>query len=106
MLKQLYEIAPWVVCLVDIQSVIYFPLAIYFSVVICFSWVIYFQKGDIILTVNGTSLWNMSHTDAVNNLKANANSKAITLKVLEGDRALDGSTRYSPSWLTWLTLPQ
>ncbi|XP_071796027.1 ligand of Numb protein X 2-like [Asterias amurensis] len=64
------------------------------------------KKGDIILTVNGTSLWNMSHTDAVNNLKANANSKAITLKVLEGDRALDGSTRYSPSWLTWLTLPQ
>ncbi|XP_038052904.1 ligand of Numb protein X 2-like [Patiria miniata] len=64
------------------------------------------KKGDIILTVNGTSLWNLSHTDAVSVLKANANSKAIVLKVLEGDRALDGSTRYSPSWLTWLTLPQ
>ena len=63
------------------------------------------QKGDIILTVNGTSLWSLSHTDAVSVLKANTNSKTIALKVVEGDRGLDGSTRYAPSWLTWLTLP-
>ncbi|XP_063957331.1 ligand of Numb protein X 2-like [Lytechinus pictus] len=65
------------------------------------------KKGDILLSVNGTSLLDLPHTEAVKVLKESANARSLTLSVIEGDTDPDNETHgYIPSWLTWLSLPQ
>ncbi|XP_071476622.1 ligand of Numb protein X 2-like [Diadema antillarum] len=64
------------------------------------------KKGDILLSVNGTSLLDLPHTEAVKVLKESANARSLTLRVIEGDSDPDNETHgYIPSWLTWLSLP-
>ena len=65
------------------------------------------QKGDILLSVNGTSLLDLPHTEAVRVLKESANARSLTLRVIEGDLDPDNEMHgYIPSWLTWLSLPR
>ncbi|PIK39880.1 putative proton-coupled folate transporter [Apostichopus japonicus] len=64
------------------------------------------RVGDIILSVSGTDLTDLRHTDAVKVLKASASAKSISFRIIEADEN-EGVTgvRYAPSWLTWLALP-
>ena len=65
-----------------------------------------FQKGDILLAVNGTSLLGLSHTAAVSQVKGNTESKAVTLKIIEAPETSDGPGNFVPSWLYWQNLPR
>ncbi|XP_070566843.1 ligand of Numb protein X 2-like [Ptychodera flava] len=64
-------------------------------------------RGDVLLTINGTSLVKLTHADAVAILKACAGSRTITLEVLEaqGHELIEHFPNFTPSWITWLTMP-
>ncbi|KAM9319304.1 ligand of Numb protein X 2 [Gastrophryne carolinensis] len=78
------------------------------------------KRGDVLLSINGIDLTNLSHSEAVAMLKASAASSAITLKALEVE-VLEEQTQvndemntiseneydasWSPSWVMWLGLP-
>ncbi|XP_018425751.1 PREDICTED: ligand of Numb protein X 2 [Nanorana parkeri] len=78
------------------------------------------KRGDVLLSINGIDLTNLSHSEAVAMLKASAASAVITLKALEvevleeqaqvneemstiSENEYDAS--WSPSWVMWLGLP-
>ncbi|XP_073469489.1 ligand of Numb protein X 2 isoform X2 [Aquarana catesbeiana] len=78
------------------------------------------KRGDVLLSINGIDLTNLSHSEAVAMLKASAASSVITLKALEvevleeqaqineemstiSENEYDAS--WSPSWVMWLGLP-
>ncbi|XP_045149994.1 ligand of Numb protein X 2 isoform X1 [Echinops telfairi] len=79
------------------------------------------KRGDVLLTINGIDLTNLSHSEAVAMLKASAASPAVVLKALEVQVEEDpaqsteeppGSfseneydATWSPSWVMWLGLP-
>ncbi|XP_025905634.1 ligand of Numb protein X 2 [Nothoprocta perdicaria] len=79
------------------------------------------KRGDVLLTINGIDLTNLSHSEAVAMLKASAASSVVSLKALEvqiveeqpqsneeqlstiSENEYDAS--WSPSWVMWLGLP-
>ncbi|XP_053564466.1 ligand of Numb protein X 2 isoform X2 [Bombina bombina] len=78
------------------------------------------KRGDVLLSINGIDLTNLSHSEAVAMLKASAASSVVTLKALEvevveeqpqmneemstiSENEYDAS--WSPSWVMWLGLP-
>ncbi|XP_062910311.1 ligand of Numb protein X 2a isoform X1 [Mobula hypostoma] len=79
------------------------------------------KRGDVLLSINGSDLTCLSHSEAVATLKASANSPVVVLKALEvqttdeqsqaaeehqisnNENDLDAS--WSPSWVMWLGLP-
>lgn len=79
------------------------------------------KRGDVLLSINGSDLTCLSHSEAVATLKASANSSIVILKALEvqtveeqeqsteellssnTENELDAS--WSPSWIMWLGLP-
>ncbi|XP_075448315.1 ligand of Numb protein X 2 isoform X2 [Ascaphus truei] len=78
------------------------------------------KRGDVLLSINGIDLTNLSHSEAVAMLKASAASPVVTLKALEvevieeqtqmneeistiSENEYDAS--WSPSWVMWLGLP-
>ncbi|KAM4796817.1 ligand of Numb protein X 2 [Rhinophrynus dorsalis] len=78
------------------------------------------KRGDVLLSINGIDLTNLSHSEAVAMLKASATSAVVTLKALEvevveeqtqvneemstmSENEYDAS--WSPSWVMWLGLP-
>lgn len=63
-------------------------------------------KGDILLSVNGTSLMGLTHTQAVATLKATVENTHVSLGVLEGPETSLGSYNFIPSWLYWQKLPR
>ena len=63
------------------------------------------QRGDVLLQINGRSLLDLTHTDAVGVLKASAEGRTVTLKVLEGPESCDGVSNFTPSWKFWLAMP-
>ncbi|XP_077978358.1 ligand of Numb protein X 2-like [Glandiceps talaboti] len=65
------------------------------------------KRGDVMLSINGTSLVKLTHAEAVGVLKASAGSRTISLKVIEaqGHELMDNSITFTPSWITWLTMP-
>ncbi|KAG8591755.1 hypothetical protein GDO81_000290, partial [Engystomops pustulosus] len=79
------------------------------------------KRGDVLLSINGIDLTNLSHSEAVAMLKASAASSIITLKALEVE-VLEEQTQvneemstiseneydasWSPSWVMWLGLPR
>lgn len=81
----------------------------------------FFSSGDVLLSINGIDLTNLSHSEAVAMLKASAASSVITLKALEVE-VLEEQTQvneemstiseneydasWSPSWVMWLGLPR
>ncbi|XP_063807788.1 ligand of Numb protein X 2 isoform X2 [Pseudophryne corroboree] len=78
------------------------------------------KRGDVLLSINGIDLTNLSHSEAVAMLKASAASSVIALKALEVE-VLEEQTQvneemstiseneydasWSPSWVMWLGLP-
>ncbi|XP_051881473.1 ligand of Numb protein X 2a isoform X2 [Pristis pectinata] len=79
------------------------------------------KRGDVLLSINGSDLTCLSHSEAVATLKTSANSPVVILKALEvqtteeqgqaaeerqgsnNENELDAS--WSPSWVMWLGLP-
>ena len=66
----------------------------------------HFQKGDVLLAVNGTSLLGLSHPEAVAQVKANTGSRVVTLRVVEAPETCVGPGNFVPSWLYWQQLPR
>ncbi|XP_014670633.1 PREDICTED: ligand of Numb protein X 2-like [Priapulus caudatus] len=64
------------------------------------------QKGDVLLSINSTNLVGLTHAEAVTVLKASAESKVISLKIIEGSETTDGMKNFVPSWTFWLSLPK
>lgn len=65
-----------------------------------------FQKGDVLLSVNGQSLLGLTHGQAVALLKATAELAGVTLSLLEGPETSLGTANFVPSWLYWQKLPR
>ncbi|ELU01632.1 hypothetical protein CAPTEDRAFT_122699, partial [Capitella teleta] len=64
-----------------------------------------FQKGDVLVSINGHSLLELTHAQAVRILKMAAEDKSVALKVLEGPESSDGIANFTPSWKFWLSMP-
>ena len=66
-----------------------------------------FQKGDVLLSVNGQSLLGLTHGQAVAQLKATAELAGVTLSLLDGPETSSSTTaNFVPSWLYWQKLPR
>ncbi|XP_043929207.1 ligand of Numb protein X 2 [Protopterus annectens] len=78
------------------------------------------KRGDILLSIGGIDLTNLSHSEAVATLKASAASPIVVLKTLEVQNDTknqsdeeqismnnenDCDVSWSPSWIMWLGLP-
>lgn len=64
------------------------------------------KKGDILLSVNGTSLLGISHSEAVAELKVTANQTSVSLGVIEGPETSSAPGNFIPSWMYWQSLPR
>ncbi|XP_030066185.1 ligand of Numb protein X 2 isoform X2 [Microcaecilia unicolor] len=77
------------------------------------------KKGDVLLSINGVDLTQLTYSEAVSVLKSNAASHAVVLKALEflpadgtmdpqeasADTAGEHDSVWSPLWVMWLALP-
>ena len=59
------------------------------------------QKGDILLTVNGVSLLNKSHTEAIQLIKSAMGSPSVRLELIQGEGSKDPGG-LSPDWEKWI----
>lgn len=64
------------------------------------------KKGDVIISVNGTSLLGITHNEAVSILKAIMASTSITLGIIEGPEITLGQDPFFPTWIFWHKLPR
>lgn len=64
------------------------------------------KKGDVLLSVNGTSLLGISHSEAVAALKAAASAVSLTLGIIEGPETCTGPEIFTPTWMYWHKLPR
>ncbi|KAL3842316.1 hypothetical protein ACJMK2_020346 [Sinanodonta woodiana] len=64
------------------------------------------KKGDVLLSINGMNLLGLSHTDAVNRVRVNAETKQVTLKIIEAPETTEGPGNFAPTWLFWQQLPR
>ena len=59
---------------------------------------LYLQKGDLLLSVDGTSLCGLTHSQAVATLKATINLDQVVLGVMDGPETSFGASNFVPSW--------
>ncbi len=64
------------------------------------------QKGDILLSVNGTSLCGLTHSQAVATLKATINLDQVVLGIMDGPETSFGASNFVPSWMYWQKIPR
>ncbi|XP_078601086.1 ligand of Numb protein X 2-like isoform X5 [Branchiostoma floridae x Branchiostoma japonicum] len=77
------------------------------------------RKGDILVSINGTTLVGLTHEEAVGVLRASALSQCILLRAMaparDGDSdeeeeddfdEEDPTTGKTPSWIMWMRLPE
>ncbi|XP_071120941.1 ligand of Numb protein X 2-like isoform X2 [Mytilus edulis] len=64
------------------------------------------KKGDILLSINGVSLLALTHNEAVTQVKANAESKVVSIKIIEGPETSNGPGNFTPTWLFWQQMPR
>ena len=67
---------------------------------------LFFQKGDILLSVNGTSLCGLTHSQAVATLKATINLDQVVLGIMDGPETSFGASNFVPSWMYWQKIPR
>ena len=65
-----------------------------------------FQKGDLLLSVDETSLCGLTHSQAVATLKATINNDQVVLGVMDGPETSFGASNFIPSWMYWQKLPR
>lgn len=64
------------------------------------------KKGDLLLSVDGTSLCGLTHSQAVATLKATINLDQVVLGVMDGPETSYGASNFVPSWMYWQKLPR
>ncbi|XP_002738713.1 ligand of Numb protein X 2-like [Saccoglossus kowalevskii] len=66
------------------------------------------QHGDVLISINSTSLVKLTHAEAVGVLKACAGFQTISMKCIaaQGHELMDANRSFTPSWVTWLTMPR
>ena len=67
---------------------------------------LYFQKGDLLLSVDDTGLCGLTHSQAVTTLKATINNDQVILGVMDGPETSFGASNFIPSWMYWQKLPR
>ena len=67
---------------------------------------VFVQKGDVLLSIGGTSLLHLTHAEAVGQLKIQAETKLLMLKIIEGPETSTNLDNFVPSWLFWLKMPK
>ena len=71
-------------------------------------WVFFYilQKGDLLLSVDGTNLCGLTHSQAVATLKATINLDQVALGIMDGPETSFGASNFVPSWMYWQKLPR
>jgi len=64
------------------------------------------QKGDILLSINGSSLLGLTHNEAVRLVKLNTDNKVVCLKIIEGPETSHSQGNFTPTWLFWQQMPR
>jgi len=64
------------------------------------------KKGDILLSVDDTSLCRLTHSQAVATLKATINHGQVVLGIMDGPETSYGASNFIPSWMYWQKLPR
>lgn len=64
------------------------------------------KKGDILLSVDGTSLCGLTHSQAVATLKATINLDQVVLGIMDGPETSFGASNFVPSWMYWQKIPR
>ena len=64
------------------------------------------QKGDLLLSVDGTNLCGLTHSQAVATLKATINLDQVALGIMDGPETSFGASNFVPSWMYWQKLPR
>ena len=69
-------------------------------------WFYILQKGDLLLSVDGTNLCGLTHSQAVATLKATINLDQVALGIMDGPETSFGASNFVPSWMYWQKLPR
>ncbi|XP_059172082.1 E3 ubiquitin-protein ligase LNX-like [Physella acuta] len=64
------------------------------------------KKGDVLVSINNTSLLNMTHLESVKQIRASSEVKVLTLRVIDSRETTQGDHNFTPSWIYWLQMPQ
>jgi len=64
------------------------------------------KKGDLLLSVDGTNLCGLTHSQAVATLKATINLDQVALGIMDGPETSFGASNFVPSWMYWQKLPR
>lgn len=59
------------------------------------------QKGDLILNINGASLLNKTHSEAIQLIKSVMGSSSVRLDLIQGEGSRE-SGGLSPDWEKWI----
>uniref|UniRef100_A0A0B7A5U4 RING-type E3 ubiquitin transferase n=1 Tax=Arion vulgaris TaxID=1028688 RepID=A0A0B7A5U4_9EUPU len=63
------------------------------------------KKGDLLVSINGTSLLNITHSETVRIIRQNSGVKVLTLRVIDSREITQGDN-FQPTWVYWLQMPQ
>ena len=59
------------------------------------------QKGDLLLNINGVSLLNKTHSEAIHLIKSVMSSSSVRLDLIQGEESRE-SGGLSPDWEKWV----
>ena len=59
------------------------------------------QKGDLLLNINGVSLLNKTHSEAIHLIKSVMSSSSVRLDLIQGEGSRE-SGGLSPDWEKWV----
>ena len=59
------------------------------------------QKGDLLVNVNGVSLLNKTHSEAIQLIKSVMSSSSVRLDLIQGEGSRE-SGGLSPDWEKWV----
>ena len=60
------------------------------------------QRGDIIMSINGTSLTNKTHNEAVEIMKSLSTTNIVRLELIQGEELFEEEGGVSPDWKIWM----
>ncbi|KAK6972750.1 E3 ubiquitin-protein ligase LNX-like isoform X1 [Biomphalaria glabrata] len=64
------------------------------------------KKGDVLVSINNTSLLNLTHLESVKQIRQSSEVKVLTLRVIDCRETSQGDHNFTPSWIYWLQMPQ
>ena len=63
------------------------------------------QVGDLLMSVNSTSLLGLSHKESIRAIRQNSDTSVVTLRICECLELSQGTHNFVPSWIYWLQTP-